>query len=689
MIKPHKIKRVFLTLLCFLLFIGLIPSMGNSQVSAVTPPLPELRFDDLLDDFLREHEGLFRCDNCGGAIYMGENECAAFCEGFKLRMDFAEFKQLIAETIYRRHGIRGYVEEHFLLFDPGQSYVKIGGHLFLRYYSDSVIKGADLEYALRKAGEAHTLRAYTAFFPFFVPPPGSFRHPDLWLATERSRYAGILGFGWQQSAMIHPEGATNFQYFGGDSALQDLITVHGFSSVRNIPDFSFNLDFTDYFTTFNCDNGFLRYSMPYFNISAWRRANGTLAQLANHGVNNAGDFGAPTWVRSDPFGESSAFLENGTYGIFHVPPGIFSNGNEFFAYLGTLTPADFTQNLPNSAKIELPEPFVIVLEEADDDDDIEIIIDPDTGGITFVVIRHGVGGNCCCCGYLSQILGYLRQILETIHGGFVAVIAGIGNIMFPDIDITFDDSRILSYLREILTELRGGFNKVVDAIADISVDMTNYFWDNSYHEAGDNRPWWQRLMDSTAGMFSSGGDFFSGLGDAFSGFADIIRAIFEPLFNFLGGFFDSLIDFTIKMFVPSADLLEGRFTEFHVKIDEKFPIIAQSQEIIDDFLEVVEHGPRVLGADTKTGTDFKSAYMIDYENVNGVNVPVFYATFRGEQYRFFDFIWFEPYRHRMHALIIAIFYIVFAFSIFKRVVEVLNGQIGAHRVLMENTAKYE
>jgi hypothetical protein len=298
-----------------------------------------------------------------------------------------------------------------------------------------------------------------------------------------------------------------------------------------------------------------------------------------------------------------------------------------------------------------------------ENDVITIGRDDETDEIIFIVEKGDpVSGDCCCC---TANASWFSRIIDTLN----AIGANIYSIATTN------------WLERIHDVLVAGFDAVLDAIDAISVELNYIFNDPLYNEAGERRPTlWERITDGVGNVLMGGGDFLDGAGSFLDGIAAVLRAIFEPLFNFLENIVQMIIDTLIYLFVPNAGFFENRIEQFQLEFHETMPFIKESQEFFDEFLYVLEYGiSPVLGVSIDDDDDYTPSRFETFQSsvsftvVDGMRVPVFYGTIFEQRVRIVDLSFFHPLRNVIHTLMILAAYVMLARHILKKIPGLLGG----------------
>jgi hypothetical protein len=151
-----------------------------------------------------------------------------------------------------------------------------------------------------------------------------------------------------------------------------------------------------------------------------------------------------------------------------------------------------------------------------------------------------------------------------------------------------------------------------------------------------------------------------GLGDLIGGIPGLLGNIIEFLdipkiissvLEFLDNNIERVFGFLEKLIIPSAGFFENKFNDFDERFNAKIPIVGQGQDMLDNFIDIVE--------------------------TSGNEPPEF--RIQGELFgteinqNIIDFEPFEPYRKTLHNIIITFSYIMFFRSVLKRIPKLLGG----------------
>ena len=372
----------------------------------------------------------------------------------------------------------------------------------------------------------------------------------------------------------------------------------------------------------------------WLNVSQFAGANLTTpssASIATMGQITAGD--SPEFINENLHNFSPG--QTGS-GVFMVPPTFYqSTGMRLLPYLATLNPNEvYTHQPPTTTEHEVNLPDIVraLLENLEDGDEVQIVIDPETGELSFHLIKGngnittGPGSGECCCdhkGLLEKILDELKKITQNTSN--FASGSDIGN---------FD---------EVLTALTGLPSAIVDAIKDNLVINVDVF---SNTEPIGTSPGGSTIWDFLSDLINLPAEIAKALFGT-EGLAGILK----PILDFILGFVELITDIFLYLFVPKKGFFETIFANFLLTFNEKLPIINDSMELMNDFTEIL------AGSEGKT-PDFN----IDGELFGAeLNVTLF------------DLNMFRPYLPYIHGVIIAISYIMFIRKLIKRIPQITGG----------------
>jgi len=408
----------------------------------------------------------------------------------------------------------------------------------------------------------------------------------------------------------------------------------------------------------------------WVNVSQWIRniKNGASNPLAGT-TSTAANFVA-TLSGGNPEQITNFSPSQTGLGVFIVPPTHFtSTGMQFWDYLATLDPNElYTQQPPEiiQKEVDLPEVIKAVLENLDDGDEVEIIIDPETGEITFNIIK-GNGGTTttpgtgeCCCDH--------KSVLDDIK-------TELGNVVTELKNIVKELKSVVSNTNDMAPS--GGkkwYERVADAVGDL--------FESGGKAVGSIAEGVGKAVGGIAeGVGSAVGSALEGAGNAVGGIfgigpggktiwdflsdlvnlpAAIAKALFgdeglagilKPILDFIDGFIDTVIE----LIVPSKGFMERTFGGVKERFDVKFPIIIQAEGFIDDLISTLSSdgaAPEINISGEMFGTEI---------NTNA-----------------FDLNMFAPYRTQIHGIIIAFAYIPFIRKVIKRIPQLLGGVGGAN-----------
>jgi len=505
----------------------------------------------------------------------------------------------------------------------GSNHIQIGDYTFDKYVPETIVGGNDWDKMLSSYFGLNYKDSLTYIIPFFIYQDELYfqwgnGNSTEWKITDGS--VSVKVFSYYFNSWFKMLGQ---RYACSYTSSTDLNGME-FYLTRDLGNFTYSHHSLQVSTSTN----------HWLNVSEVVRQKPSNYQTI---TNNVKTF--PNIVSNGSVSDVSAFGESGAFGFFYVPPEFYYYSNlTLHDYILTLTAENLYHQPPPLELImtvKLPDKLTAILDELGDDDTVTIVRDPDTGDITYNIT------------------------VNNYH------------------NITFDDSRILGRLDTIIFELKSGFNRVIEAIGDVSLKITNFYYDDSYHEATPEKiPWWQRLIDSVG---TSIGNVTSGVGDMLGGAGGLLAGIgemFNPLFEFI----ENMTDKLIELFVPSEGFINLHINEIYDIFKDEVSFFKDVRDFLYEFFGTLERGPCAIHSATPLegdeqlspkpplydGTSISERTGFDFVTIDGEDVPVFKISVYGTVVNAIDFSYVHDYRKMIHALIIGFAWVLFFRNLLKK-----------------------
>jgi hypothetical protein len=390
-----------------------------------------------------------------------------------------------------------------------------------------------------------------------------------------------------------------------------------------------------------------------------------------------------------------AFNELGHFGMFRVPA-YFHNwtGMTFTEYVNTLNTVDlFRANEDYDVEIVFPPELQPIL-DADDGDMVELRRNPD--GTVTVNITRGAEPKCCCYDD-TELLSLLGQIRADIQNGFNRVIDAVISIPFEIFELfrggdsggtdppppkccCYDDTEVRSVLGQILAEVRGGFNRVVNAVDGVTLNIAEFFGIGDIYD-NDDRPWWQRIVDSVGNITLDDNrivnylrDILTEIQNGFDGMLNNeylleIRNNTIPIFGMSEHYCYCVDDCSCS---DNCNCLECVIEEVEDDLRERLRYLDEATEFYSRFLEILAGG----------GSSVLGAYIDDDGNhvqssrASTNKAPVFEIdfVFLGQRIKgTIDLNFMNPYMPYLQGIIVAFSYAIFARKVIRRTPSMIRG----------------
>jgi hypothetical protein len=202
------------------------------------------------------------------------------------------------------------------------------------------------------------------------------------------------------------------------------------------------------------------------------------------------------------------------------------------------------------------------------------------------------------------------------------------------------------------------------------------------------------------GIFGEGSGFFGAIVDLITAIinlpVDLIKAIAEleifdgiaTIIEAIGDIIENILDFLTMLIIPSEGFLEDTFNDLSGSFNEKIPIINQARELFEGIADVVsnpeesnvqEYSQNPQAFISSIEPQHKQFLPSYDDSINSKEPqdysPVFSGQFEiyGVSVNLLDFSWFEQYRLRVHAFVLAFAYLTFTRRLIKRLPSIVGG----------------